>query len=226
MRTLFFALLTLASVLFVLGGCSSTQSVSDGAPSDTGPLDAFLDLSLADTGTDSGAMLDSTSADILPDAIDRPTAQDTPADLPADRASDAMQSDDLTVNLQSDGGITGRGSLDYVLRDGVLGVHNPFGSPMDCSGTLAADVRARLTSEASEAIAAGLLPTYRRPDNPMCCCDQFTYMLSLGVTHTDGSHASATTDWCDEAIASLPSALTVFLADLRAAGVTVAASCH
>ncbi len=58
-----------------------------------------------------------------------------------------------------------------------------------------------------------VLPTYKNPENPFCCCDQFVYDLDVVLTAKDGTVTKVSTSWCDESMfgGTMPKPLTSFI---------------
>jgi hypothetical protein len=133
----------------------------------------------------------------------------------------------LYVNLQTDGGFTGQGGLDLVLEAGLLHVVSPWGEPSYCSAYLSADTFDLLHGLASAVDWAGVAASYKSPDNPFCCCDQFIYSLHATFVPTSGTATGTTTEWCDESMmnGSMPQPLLDLLDALRQVAQDALESC-
>ena len=72
-----------------------------------------------------------------------------------------------------------------------------------------------------------VLPSYKSPDNPFCCCDQFVYALDVVLTAADGSLTKISTDWCDESYfgGTMPKPLLAFVESFLGVCGTAAAQC-
>ena len=139
--------------------------------------------------------------------------------------STAGSVDALELELQSTGGFSGRGSTDFILRDGTLTVREPFGKPAECTTDLTPEQLARLLDAAAVVNWRGVAPSYRPPDNPQCCCDQFISQLTATVTRADGTATDVQTTWC-EVPSDFPAALEAFLRELQAVGDEVLPTCQ
>jgi|GEM_PF-5880008 len=133
----------------------------------------------------------------------------------------------LYLSLQTEGGFTGAGSLDLWLQMGLLHVSSPWGQPPYCSAYLSADTYEALYALAGAVDWAGVPATYKSPENPDCCCDQFVYEMNLSFVGPEGAASYTATTWCDESLTNgaMPQALVDFLQALDEAAHEVLASC-
>ncbi len=112
---------------------------------------------------------------------------------------DACATAGLAITLDSQGGFLGTGSLDYVLEGHEFRVTDPFTSPSLFVGTIDEATLARLY-DAVEAIDWGAIPTdMMPPDNPSCCCDQYTFVMHVVAPMVIPAGVARTT-WCSESV--------------------------
>ncbi len=131
----------------------------------------------------------------------------------------------LSFDLESGGGFTGLGDNDVVLAGGVLKVTPPGGTA--CTACLTPSQYLDLQAAARAVDWATVPATYVSPQNPSCCCDQFTYDLAVTVVLAEGGTVHAGTAWCDESLmgSAMPAPLLQFLQKVRDVATTVLASC-
>ena len=131
----------------------------------------------------------------------------------------------LAFDLETGGGFTGLGSNDVVLDSGSLKVTPPGGSA--CSACLTPSQYADLLATARAVDWAAVPATYVSPQNPSCCCDQFTYQLAVTVVVAEGGTVHAGSTWCDESLmgGTMPAPLLQFLQGVQGVATAVLASC-
>ncbi|MFT7625785.1 MAG: hypothetical protein ACI9WU_004976 [Myxococcota bacterium] len=115
-----------------------------------------------------------------------------PCSLPCDD-QDAGQTDPghdaFTLQYSRSGGFAG---MLLEINIDALGQLTSGTCIQQLSGTQITDLVAVVSGVDWVAVAA----SYKKPDNPFCCCDQFVYTLAASVGVAD----SYSTDWCDDAL--------------------------
>jgi hypothetical protein len=114
----------------------------------------------------------------------------------------------------------------YQLKDKVLFVSkSPEAEP--CEVPVTEQDLAPILAAAEPVDWPGVKPSYKSPDNPFCCCDQFVYTLALVLTAKDGAVTNVSTNWCDESLFGglMPEALVTFFESFVALGAVAEANC-
>lgn len=177
-----------------------------------------------DVGDVSDVAPGDVSEDAEPDAVPD-VVPDAELDATPDAEPDAPDLADLTVTYDTTGGFTGEGGRDIRLVDGHMWVDEPFIT--DCDADLTTDQLTRLIDAAAAVDWASMEVSYRPPDNPTCCCDQFVYTLTVTTENAGGGTDTRFIDWCDESIGSLlPFAIDTFIAHLNDVADEVYAPCE
>lgn len=134
---------------------------------------------------------------------------------------------DIEFDLDTDVGFTGMGTTDVHLHSGDVDVFDPFHDPTDCSKRVTATQRDRLLTAAARVDWADVESSYIRPENPDCCCDQFTHDFTIELTAVSGSTVRVQTEWCDESTMDdlMPAAFLEFIGEVNHVGLDVLATC-
>lgn len=168
---------------------------------------------------DPDATTDVASSDVEPES-------DVTPDVTVDAgAPDVPEPAGLTVTYETTGGFTGEGERDIRLIDGHMWIDEPFIT--DCDADLTTDQLTRLIDAAAVVDWASMDDSYRPPDNPTCCCDQFIYTLTITTDSVGSGTVMRAIDWCDESVGDLlPFAIDTFIAYLNDVADEVYAACE
>ena len=153
-------------------------------------------------------VLTDVSEDIQPDALpdvlpDIPLPEDTA--LPDTAHPEGVQS----LTYTKSGGFAGW-SYETILTGGSMTF--TFNNQV-CVGALTPAQLQAIEDAAMAVDWSTVGASYILPNNPFCCCDQFVYVLDVGLDFP-GEPVSVSTTWCDEAMfgGGLPAAVADFAA--------------
>lgn len=211
-------------------GCE--ESPPEGSADTDMTRDSRIELDLAFDQPDSemtDETIDSTVEEIeddlyspSDDALSESDFEDLSEDAPSSESLAAME-----LWLETEGGFTGQGTIDITLDEGVMATYDPYGDPTDCTATLRTDQQETLLQAAGQVEWDEVKTSYRSTENPYCCCDQFSYTLTVVLTWSGDRVQTVETEWCDESMmdGGMPDDLLRFLSTLVEMAESVLESC-
>jgi hypothetical protein len=104
----------------------------------------------------------------------------------------------LTIGVSTTGGYDGDGAYDWYLSGGAIEGHNPWSGVKNCSVQLSSMDMHALWEAAGKVEWDTIEKSYKSPENPYCCCDQFVWSMSAFFDPGPGAGDYLWTEWCDE----------------------------
>lgn len=125
---------------------------------------------------------------------------------------DVMEHADLALTFGQSGGFAGWTTTAELLVDGAFTTSSSGPAAGGCTQPAQEAWLVTLDQLAQSVDWPAVVATYKPKDNPLCCCDQFVY--SLSVTYDGASYA---TDWCDQSASDggMPKPLLDFVVGLQ-----------